>query len=218
MTSVANVVSDRVRDLRLDRGWSQRDLSVRLREVGGQWTRSNVGVLEADGTRAERLSDLVLLCAAFKVGIFDLLDGEGNVQLGTESRPLSWVREVLDQRSPDSADSSPSNHLLDPRRIGASDPEEESRLAGLIEMSREDFVARIARLFDGHKPLEVRDGLAQIDSKTPLRVAQAKRGHATRLMLRAVQTGRADLEQRRQVKTWLRHLKTTSEEIPDGDD
>lgn len=90
------VVGRNMRDLRVERNWTQDDVARQLRLVGLPWTRSHVAALEGERRDDVSLTELVFLAAAFGVRPERWLEGEGQVQLGQHLvAPLRELREIL---------------------------------------------------------------------------------------------------------------------------
>lgn len=85
-----------LRDLRVERDWTQDDVARQLRLVGLPWTRSHVAALEGERRDDVSLTEILFLSAAFGVRPERWLEGRGQVQLGQHLVvPLSQLREIL---------------------------------------------------------------------------------------------------------------------------
>lgn len=183
MTSpLAEVIGGTIRTLRTDRGWTQRDLSDLLNQAGGTWTRASVGLLETEGVRAERLSDLLLLCSVLDVELGVILRGQASVSVGEIEMDLTTIRDTLGLR--EATKENESRRELDPDRIGAASPSFTQELAQKTGLDPQELLSRIDEYLGGQDPAHVRDAIAQITPETPRRSAQARRGQATRKLIR----------------------------------
>lgn len=207
---LSQVIGRRVRDLRIERGWSQRELAAALTELGSDWTRARVGQLETDGVRGDRLLDVALLCAALRVDLGTLLEVDAAVGSDEHPHPLAWVKSQLLEPA-DVPATTVEPDLIDPAQIGADDEAEVARLAQRAGRDTAQLRLWVAAQYDDNEPLAVRDALAQIDPTTTRRAAQAKRGHASRRLLKSIESGTVDEADRDQVLEnllWWAHARS----------
>jgi transcriptional regulator with XRE-family HTH domain len=69
-----NLIGPRIRQLRLDRGWSQRELSIKLRSMGWHVTRTILAQMESTAHRITDC-DVVFLAKALRVEVADFFPG-----------------------------------------------------------------------------------------------------------------------------------------------
>lgn len=188
--ALAELIGANVKRLRTAREWSQRDLLMSLRNEDANWSRATVGLLESDGIRGERLSDLAALCAALQVSLWDLLDGAGEVALRDGNvKDVDWVARSL--RGKHSA----ADGVPDLLGIGRHDPDltlEWARKVGLTPNKFESFLGVLAEYLGiSLHPLGsasvLRDSMAGVRVGMTRETVRAKRGHATRKILKAAE-------------------------------
>lgn len=94
------VVGRNLRELRIERDWTQDDAARQLRLLGLPWTRSHIAALESQRRDDISLTELVFFSAAFGVPPHRWLDGDGFVQLGERLLvPLDQLREIVAGRA-----------------------------------------------------------------------------------------------------------------------
>lgn len=124
------VVGRNLRDLRVERDWTQDDVARQLRFVGLPWTRSHVAAMEGERRDDVALAELLFLSVAFGVRPERWLEGEGPIQLGRHLvAPLKQLREILSGT---------------PKRAALS----ESAVTGVLEWRLVDQLAVVADLPD----------------------------------------------------------------------
>lgn len=215
MESLSEVIGGNVKRLRAERNWTQRDLANAMRSLGGTWARTTVGLLESDGVRAERLSDLAVLCAVFQVPLSELLAGDGDVQLKDKNvRTLGWLRASI----------AGDDHTEIASSVNGSqrghDPDADAEIARVVRMKTGEAQAALTRwLDDDSQDLAIeathsqwlaslsgfRDLLANVSdvgTSTTDRSAQARRGHATRTIQAILQSVSADGGSQQPPKFW----------------
>jgi transcriptional regulator with XRE-family HTH domain len=90
------IVGRNVREMRIERSWTQDDAARRLRQVGLPWTRSHIAALESQRRDDVSMSELVFLSAAFGVAPERWLEGGEQVQMGERLVvPLDYLRRIL---------------------------------------------------------------------------------------------------------------------------
>jgi transcriptional regulator with XRE-family HTH domain len=94
------VVGENMRDLRVERGWTQDDAARQLRRLGLPWTRSHIAALESQRRDDISLGELVFFSVAFGVSPERWLEGEGLVQMGQRLVvPLAQLRGIVGGRA-----------------------------------------------------------------------------------------------------------------------
>jgi transcriptional regulator with XRE-family HTH domain len=98
-TTKMNLIGPRVRQLRLDRGWSQRELSIKLRSMGWHVTRTILAQMEATAHRITDC-DLVFLAKALRVEVADFFPGglTSNISSKIQSYRLRQDGFLLERR------------------------------------------------------------------------------------------------------------------------
>lgn len=204
VTTLGELVGQRVRDLRMQYGMSQAGLVHALGIEGSHWTRSSVAMLEAKGVRGERIGDLAVLCAVFNLDLLSLLfDPEGRPSGEVEVRGMGTVQAdwLLTALMGDLAPYEPNgNPRLGPQ-IGVDRPEVAERLAESADLEVKEMYEVCAELSrrlgagDASSPAALRDWLANIDPDMPHSTISAKRGHAARLLVWAVRQAPEQIDQ-----------------------
>lgn len=196
--TLAEHIGSRVREIRLKRGWTQRDLAAQLEAHGGRWTRAQVGLLETQGVRAERLGDVLTLCSALDVGLETLLnDDRAEVLLNGNALPIMSLLAAMN--GPDEDPRLPLVDQIDPTLIGSPDPSAAMGLAQRANLSVEETLEKLKELY-GTDASFARDAIAELTADTTRREARALRGRASRRMLEAIRSGQADPEDLRRVR------------------
>jgi len=187
MTGLPEVVARNVRDLRVKRGWSQRQLAERLDQLGGKWSRVAVTALESQGKRGRDVLDLATLCWALQVDLNELLAGEDNIDLPSgETVPLERVRGAM--LGPEIGAEPRNTEIVgSPLPMIYFDQEEETRIARKLDLDADQLSDATMAVFGRSGFLRVRDAQAGVDEDTPPRRAQALRGHATRRLLAEIE-------------------------------
>lgn len=180
MDSIDEVIGRQAAQLRKERGWKQSDVSDMASRFGVEWSQSMVSEIESGKRRSDRLEVLAVLCSMFDRPLVDLLQGDQEVMM---SRPwtMSEIREGLAGELP------PSSEKPGTTRIGGDNPVEVQRMARKLDMT-EDQLRRLVQAIYGkwERPIRLRDEMAGVEQDDTSRSAQAKRGHATRRILKEI--------------------------------
>jgi len=91
------LLGQRLRALRLDRGWSQQEVAERMADLGFSWRQSTAAKTEA-AERPVRLNEAVALAAIFDADLGDLVRPELHpllVRLQLEASRLAQAEQVL---------------------------------------------------------------------------------------------------------------------------
>jgi transcriptional regulator with XRE-family HTH domain len=195
--SLAEHIGSRVRDIRLARGWTQRELAAQLETHGGKWTRAQIGLLETEGVRAERLGDLLVLCSALNVSLENLLhDRDTDVVVNGEVFSVATLAAAL---TGSDADPRPlRTDEIDPELIGSRDLAAEAALARRAGLSLGELEERMSELF-GADASFARDAIAELSADTTRREARALRGRASRQLLAYLTANEANLEAKQKI-------------------
>lgn len=218
MDSIDEVIGRRVRELRNERNWKQsdvRDLAIRF---GVEWTQSTVSEIESGKRRSDRLEILAVLCSMFSITLDQLLAGDQDVEMSKR-----WSLEDL--RKGLHGELQPSSELPGTQRIGGDNPVEVQRMAGKLGVDVDQLRALVMAIYgEGARPIAQRDEIAGVEQADTSRTAQAKRGHATRKMLReiteAVEREGAEVIMKRAnqaVETWNREVRTYLDSMEGND-
>lgn len=180
MDSIDEVIGRRVRELRKQRDWKQsdvRDLAIRF---GVEWTQSTISEIESGKRRSDRLEVLAVLCSMFGVSLDQLLEGDQDIEM-SRTWSLSELREGL------RGDLEPSSELPGTQRYAGDNSVEVRRMADKLGVDV-DQLRRLVQAIYGkwERPVRLRDELAGVDQTDTSRTAQAKRGHATRRILKEI--------------------------------
>ncbi len=182
METIDVVIGRRVSALREERGWKQSDLRDMASRFGVEWSQSTVSEIESGKKRSDRLEVLAVLCSMFGITLDDLLAGDQEVMM-SQPWTLASLREGL------RGELEPASEKPDTRRFGGDNPIEVQRMAGKLGVNEDDLRALVMAVYGkGRRPIEVRDELAGVEQNDTSRSAQAKRGHASRKILRELQT------------------------------
>jgi transcriptional regulator with XRE-family HTH domain len=76
MVDLERLLAGRLRELRTALGWSQREVAIRMRAFGFDWSQTNVSKIEA-GTRGVRVNEAAAFALLFDVPLGELLDAAG---------------------------------------------------------------------------------------------------------------------------------------------
>lgn len=184
-TTLAAVASRRIKELRIDRGWSQGEVAKRLRLGSGLdgWAATQVAKAERGEYRLDRLPDLVAFCEVFRVSLDDLMGGDDTVRLGRSDshagrRELSSIRLVMKGKG------RANNEDI----LAADDPYDIDRIVKLAGLEDEEQLQKMCeQLWQNDSFLSVRDYKAglrvrDIPNLDPVTVAR-RRGASTKRLL-----------------------------------
>ena len=207
-------VALRLHLLRQERGWSQSRLATEVRRQGLTWSPGTVAQIEAGVQRADRLAELMALCAAFEVSLAELLGEEGppGGLLLPDGRevPLSAAQAALRGVPMEGAGEVPKE----------DDPYEVARLSRKAGMDPEEFRFYFEKRFRRKFVLYLRDELVMWHMQLPKPVSwidcyrqvqpeegrrwfvipgdnpsfRAMRGHATRWIISEVKDQAFELQ------------------------
>lgn len=180
MDSIDVFIGKRVAALRAQNGWTQsqmRDLAVRY---GVEWSQSTISEIESGKRRSDRLEVLAVLCSMFSLSLEELLVGDDDVML---SRPWN-LQELRDGLR---GELEPAAEKPGTRRLGGDNPVEVQRMAGKLGFTEEQLWWAVAAVYGRERrPIALRDEMAGVSQTDTSRSAQAKRGHATRRILKEI--------------------------------
>lgn len=180
MESIDVVIGRRVADLRGERGWTQSQMRDLAQRFGVDWSQSTVSEIESGKRRTDRIEVLAVLCSMFGIGLDQLLAGDDQVMLG-RAWTLSELREAL------RGELEPASEKPGTARFGGDNPVEVQRMADKLGVTVDELrVLVMAKYGKGSFPIAQRDELAGVAQDDTSRSAQAKRGHATRRMLKEI--------------------------------
>ncbi|MDK8768213.1 helix-turn-helix transcriptional regulator [Corynebacterium freneyi] len=178
MESIDVVIGRRVADLRGERGWTQSQMRDLAQRFGVDWSQSTISEIESGKRRTDRLEVLAVLCSMFSLTLDELLAGDDEVMLG---RP--WTLEEL--REGLRGELEPASEKSGTMRLGGDNPVEVQRMAGKLGFTEEQLWWAVAAVYGRERrPIALRDEIAGVNQTDTSRSAQAKRGHATRRILK----------------------------------
>ncbi len=85
-------MGERLRVLRISKGWSQAELATRMAGRDERWTQSTVAKTEA-ATRPIRLNELAALAETFNVPLAELVGSASDTSLGEEGHLRALILE-----------------------------------------------------------------------------------------------------------------------------
>ncbi|MDN6706756.1 helix-turn-helix domain-containing protein [Corynebacterium glyciniphilum] len=180
MDTLDRVIGRRLYELRKERDWKQSDVQDMARRFGIEWARSTVSEIESGKKRSDRLEVLAVLCSMFGVTLEQLLDGDQEIEM-SRTWSLKELREGL------RGELEPSSEVPGTQRIAGDNPVEVRRMAGKLGVT-DDELRRLVQAVYGkwERPIRLRDELAGVEQDDISPSAQAKRGHATRRIMREI--------------------------------
>lgn len=188
--NIPQLVGRNVARLREQRRWSQAELASALGRSDATWTRQKVGMLETRGVRGERLHDLYQLCIALDVGLEELMTADGDeVDLpgGGSVHPSKVVEAICSRGKTSTIQDLGGDPVV--TDVAKDDPQEVERVARTIGVSTLELWKAVHKIWQQDSVIGTRDYLAQLEPGMSRAKARAQRGHATRLMKRAILDG-----------------------------
>jgi len=180
-TTVNDAIRVNIRALREARGWSQSQLSARLRATGlCTWSPSVVALVEGGRQRADRIIDAAALCAVFGITLGELIHTNEPVQ-GADTVPPGVIALAIEGKA------------LPPNLAALPDdaPHDLDRIARLMGLDRNQFTMLLYDVFQVYSFTALRDrraGLVASHQHTDKEsTTRARRGHATRSILAELQ-------------------------------
>ncbi|MGO1827044.1 MAG: helix-turn-helix domain-containing protein [Corynebacterium variabile] len=177
-------VAAAVKEAREARNWRQKDVLDVARRFGANWSDNAISEIEAGRRRGDTADVLAILCMVFDTDAATLLGSRKFEFAGHESTGKEMLDALNGQSELDASPELPGH-----ARFGGDNPIEVQRMAGKLGVNEDDLRALVMAVYGkGRRPIEVRDELAGVEQNDTSRSAQAKRGHASRKILRELQT------------------------------
>jgi transcriptional regulator with XRE-family HTH domain len=204
-------VAEAVKAARKERSWRQKDVLDTARRYGAEWSDNAVSEIESGRRRADTADDLAVLCLVFGVGLEKLL-GAREFGLAGQRATAKDLIEAFEGTS----ERAPEVELPGTFQSGAESPVEVRRMADKLGVTVDELRVLVMAVYgEGSFPLSTRDELAKVDQSDTSRTAQAKRGHATRQLIKeiteAIEREGADAVMQRgnaHVEAWNKDIKS----------
>jgi len=201
--TLAAIIASNIRRLRAERDWSQSQLSRRLKRRGvNNWTPNLVALVETGRRSPEHLIDLAALCQVFRVPLTELLAAPADQPVratgSAKQVPMAAIQQAFAGTTPP----------LEDEEITPPPGEDEAYGSFFVDVSvmnrlgidAEDVRILTYEMFGEWEFMHARDRRAGVDPATILYTVegrsdpsvQARRGHATRAMLKEAAAYLAD--------------------------
>lgn len=138
-----DLIAARIRDLRVERGWTQDDLARRVREIGLPWNRAVVAAVETQ-TRRLGFGELTALLGACGVSLPLFL--RGVIDDAPDAASLSGGPLITKEGLHDLLASTGEVQAFEPHRIGGDLPPREDIAAVLDGYRRSGDLARVLEI------------------------------------------------------------------------
>ena len=173
--TIAQVVGQRLVELRGERGLTQEQAGNVVREMGLNWKTSKLVALEVGRRESISVAELVQLSAAFQVKMGSWFAGEGPIRAdftGQEMTTRAEMRDLFNQALPGIPVMGPPLPGEYEHPTGA-----ERRAARHLHVPA-DYAKRLARILWGHSLDDERD--ARLEPSPDPETVRLRRGHVTR--------------------------------------